>query len=292
MLQRHVSSFRIRLRHPALTGAAALLTLLLVACGGKASIEEQAAAANVAAYQALEDAATALAAKRTEITDLRAQLATAPAAGDEAAPSGEGEATTEGDAAAEAPMTAEAIEARIAALGQEVENDAAALSTQIGEFLSTQEMYEGEPLTPEQAGAIRIKSTEDIQVAREYIEKGGDYQRAIDIYSQSLTLDPDNEALQTALAEAEANQYMTEERFAAVEKKMTQDEIRATLGQVNLRNVKEYDDGAVVAWFYRKEDGGAAGVFFNETKKGNGEWQVYDIKFDAVKPPSASGDSA
>jgi hypothetical protein len=130
-----------------------------------------------------------------------------------------------------------------------------------------------------------MKSDEDIALAREWIDKGGDYKRAIDIYTNALRFDPDNEALEQAMAEAEQNRYMSAERFAAAKKGMTEAEVRAVLGQVNLHNVKSFPDRKVVAWFYpTSEDGAAAAVWFREEKDGN---KVYKLNFEEVKPKSA-----
>ncbi len=156
-------------------------------------------------------------------------------------------------------------------------------------FINDQGIAVGGELTDVQLGAIRMKTSEEVLLAQEYIDRGGDYAKAIDIYNLSMQFDPDNEELKAALAAAEENQYMTKERFGAVKKKMTQDEVRAAIGQVNLRNIKLYEDEGTVAWFYRKEDGSAAGVWFKESKKGADDWFVYTTKFNAVKAPSSDG---
>ena len=75
---------------------------------------------------------------------------------------------------------------------------------------------------------------------------------------------------------------MTEERFALVEKGMSQERSASgVIGQVNLRNIREYEDKEVVSWFYTKENGGAAGVHFKMSK---GVWRLYESDFEAVKP--------
>ena len=83
---------------------------------------------------------------------------------------------------------------------------------------------------------------------------------------------------------------MTEERFAQVKKKMTRDEVREILGQVMLSNLREYPERGVIGWFYRKEDGGAAAVYFREKRKGDDNWVVYDTNFNAVKQQVIEGD--
>ena len=63
--------------------------------------------------------------------------------------------------------------------------------------------------------------------------------------------------------------------------------LRRVLGQVNLHNIREYADKDVVAWFYpTAEDGSAAAVWF-QPNKNSGALEVYQIKFDAIKPGQA-----
>ena len=128
--------------------------------------------------------------------------------------------------------------------------------------------------------AIRLKSDEDILVAREHINEGGDYRMAIDIYEAALAVDPDNPRLRQELERAQARRYMTAERFAQVQEGMTQEEVRALLGQPNLNNVRQYEDKGITAWFYTKDpQGGAAAVWLQRQAKG---YVVYEADFDAV----------
>jgi hypothetical protein len=71
---------------------------------------------------------------------------------------------------------------------------------------------------------------------------------------------------------------MTPERFALVKKKMTEAEVVAAIGRPLTRNIRDYPEKKVKAWFYPKNEAGeAAGVFL--TEKG----EVYSVDFDAVK---------
>lgn len=248
------------------------LAIGAVACGPSGPTEEElAAAASAEEWQWLSDAKSKLDAQRAELARLQQQGSEAV---DEAADAVE-EGATEGAASVEDQIAT--LTGEISAVGDEF------LSRLIG-FINDQGITVGGELTDVQKGAIRMKSSEEMLLAQEYIDRGGDYVKAMEIYNQSLQFDPDNEELKAALAAAEANQYMTEERFALVKKKMTQDQVRAAIGQVNLRNIKPYEEEGTIAWFYRKEDGGAAGVWFKESKKGADDWFVYTTKFDAVKP--------
>ncbi|MCG8454860.1 MAG: outer membrane protein assembly factor BamE, partial [Holophagales bacterium] len=112
----------------------------------------------------------------------------------------------------------------------------------------------------------------------------------IGIYDQALSSDPENELLLAAKAEAEALRHMTEERFSQVEKGMSQEEVRELLGTVKSTNVRDFTERNRIGWFYRKEDGGAAGVYF-KPGKAEGEWTVESLDFDAVESPTANQDS-
>ncbi len=121
-------------------------------------------------------------------------------------------------------------------------------------------------------------------MAKEWVVKGGDYKRAIEIINTAMMFDADNPELEAALAEFEANRYMTEERFAAAEKGMSDAEVRKVLGQVNLHNVRDYPDKDVVAWFYpTAEDGSAAAVWFQPDEE-TGVLEAYQLKFKAIDP--------
>ncbi|MEM7515788.1 MAG: hypothetical protein AAF368_02540, partial [Planctomycetota bacterium] len=66
----------------------------------------------------------------------------------------------------------------------------------------------------------------------------------------------------------------------------TQAEVRGLLGTVKNTNVREFTEQNRIGWFYRKEDGGAGGVYFREKTEGSDDWIVEISDFDAIKPPS------
>jgi len=167
-------------------------------------------------------------------------------------------------------------------LRQEVQRQAAELNRRLVELINANPPVDGEPLSDLQKAALRLKSDEDIVLAQDFIARGGDYQRAIEIYEAALLIDPDHPRLKPELEKAKASRYMTRELFAQVKEGMRQEEVRGLLGQPNLHNVREYPDRNVVAWFYAKDPtGAAAGVWFE--KKG-GAYTVYELDFDAVTP--------
>ena len=227
---------------------------LLVGCTDTKQAESQAAAeARKTEWTWLEGAKKDLDAKRQQIAGLQAQAATGAD-----------------------------VSAQIDASNQELDKAVEAFGARLAAYINGDPPVYGEPLKPEQKAAARMKSSEDMVIAREFITLGGDYRKAIDIYNSALALDSDNPELKAAIAAAEANRFMTAERFAQVKKGMTQDQVRAALGIPLLRNMKDYPDKKVSAWFYPKNDAGeAAGIWFNDKKI------AYQVTFDAVKSQSA-----
>ena len=252
---------------------ACLVVLVMVSCGPSGPSEFE--LAQEAEWVALQEAKQALDEQRQKLAEMRQQLATAGDETDEA----EGEEGVEGEVDAEPAPTAEDVEM----LSNEIASTADDFGGRLVTFLNNDPMIEGEPPTERQLAALHMKSDEDIALAKEWIEKGGDYKRAINIYNTALRFDPDNEAVKAALAEAEAKRYMSEERFDAAKKGMTEAEVRRALGQVNLHNVKPFPDRKVTAWFYpTADDGSAAAVWFREEKDGTN--RVYRLNYTEVKP--------
>ncbi len=259
----------------------ALAIFVLLACETTPEVDEQAAKA-AEDWAWLEQAKAEIDGKRSELAELRA-----PASGES---SGEESAGTEaegaGEEGAEEPPSPEELAAQADALQEEIYGLADAFGARLVQFINEQNISVGSERTEIQNQAFRMQSDENIEMAREYIEKGGEYQRAIDIYNQALISDPDNEKLLAAKAEAEERRYITEERLGEVKKNMTEDEVRGLLGTPKTQNVREFD-GGVIGWFYPKEEPNtAAAVFFRERK---GVLKVYKTDFEAVK--SATSES-
>lgn len=268
-----------------------LLVLLQAACS-QGDPEAEKAAVDAAEWAALEQAKKARDDKRQELVDFQALMAASEADEGTDADASEGDASEgdegEGaDAEGEAPMTAEDMAAKLDTLNDAVEDLSADFSTKLVAFINNQSITEGQEFTEIQRKAFNFKAEEDIMIAMEFIDKGGEYQRAIDILSGSLNFDPSNEMLLEAKAKAEELRYMTEERFAQVKKGMSQEEVRALLGTPKSNNQREFEND-VTGWFYPKEDPpkSAAGVFFQSK---NDELLVYKTDFDAVKGPAQEG---
>lgn len=220
--------------------------LLAAACAGGPTPEEAEAAELQQALTDTRDAKAALDALRAELVE-----------------------TTDESAAGD-------LETRIADATRDV-------GERIVDLLNRSSIVEGEPLTDLQREAVRLKSSEDLAIAQEFIDNRANYGRAIEIYRDALALDPDNEEVLAALAEAESMRYVTAERFAAVYDGMRESDVLGALGPVKPDNIRGYsqDGREAVAWFYPREDGGAAGVWFRDK---NGTLEVFEAKFDQVPP--------
>jgi tetratricopeptide (TPR) repeat protein len=242
----------------------------LLGCGGGSEKVDE---AREAEWAWLVENKAKLDSLRQEVTELEESIKAAPT---------EEEGETEGEE--EGAVSVADLEQQLDGRQAEAETLADTLMQRLVGYLNAEPMIEGEPLTESQLAAIRMKSDEDMVLAREYIQKGGDYRRAIDIYQTALQLDPENDELMAALESAKEDRYVSEEKFAAVKNGMTQDEVRTALGPVNLHNIREYPDRNVEAWFYpTAERGYAAAVWFRENKK-SGDQVVYQLKYDAVSP--------
>jgi len=172
----------------------------------------------------------------------------------------------------------------LAQLRKEVDDLTGELNRRLVEYVNANASSSDTP-GERQLAAIRMKSDEDILLAREYIQEAGDYRRAIEIYETALAADPDNPRLRAELETARARRYVTRERFALVREGMTQDEIRRLLGPPNLLDVRDYPERGVTAWFYPKDaSGAAAAVWFRKGAPA----EAYLLDFDAIQPPSAT----
>jgi hypothetical protein len=175
---------------------------LLAACSGGQREAERRAAAQQTERQWLGKTRQQLEAKRQELVGLHQRVAIA-AEEPLTVPAGE---TPAPGSRAELAARAAALDAEIGALSEE-------MGRRLVAYIDSFETAEGDPMPAEQQRAIRMKSDEDIEVAREWIVKGGDYRRAIEIYETQLLFDPDYARLRRALETAREMRYMTAERF-------------------------------------------------------------------------------
>jgi len=146
------------------------------------------------------------------------------------------------------------------------------------------------PESQETADALMIYADEAIIVADDMVAKSGDYKKAIDHlanaegYFEAAGLSSYHPLI-AKIQELDDWRFLTQERFDAVKKGMTKDEVGALAGQVYFRNVQESPDKGVETWLYKKREGGAAAFYFKiKTQK------VYDKNWEAVAAQSVVED--
>ncbi len=150
--------FRLQRSCPLLLLAGLFLLLALAACGG-ASPGSGSAAESDQEWLWLQRSKQELDQKREQLAAL-GPVASRPAisAASPAAP------------ASAAPAGPAAESARLA---REVETLTAELDRRLVDFVNANPPVQGEPLTRRQQAALRMKSDEDLEIARQYAQKGG-----------------------------------------------------------------------------------------------------------------------
>jgi len=166
--------------------------------------------------------------------------------------------------------------------------DVDALSQELGRrlvaYINADPPVEGAQLSARQLAALRMKSDEDAAVARQFVDRAGDYRRAAEILEGALAVDPRNPRLLEELARVQAARYMTAARFSRAAPGMTADQVRAALGPPNAHDVRAYPDKRVVGWFYPRDGGAAAVVWFDQR---DGTPTAYLCDWNALPPPAA-----
>ncbi len=258
-----------------------VLALTLVACGGG----EGGGSAREGEFATIREQRDALYAKRDEVRALKEQITAAGEMAEPAEDAAEAEGAEGEEMENEAEVPAEDLEAQLAEMSAEVDDLSDNYISALVKFLNSANMLADEAPTGMQLEAIRLKSSEDMLIAQEYIDRGGNYLRAIEILNTSLEIDPENPDLLAAREQAKSDQFMTIERFEAVIKGMTLADVQSRLGTPLPRNVREYPEKKRLSWYYLREDKGAAGVFFEEK---DGVMTVYLADFDFIKASEES----
>lgn len=173
-------------------------------------------------------------------------------------------------------------EARLS-LSEEVGSDGEALYAKLAQYINEAEWEAESERTEEQTAAFRMKSTEDMELAEEYVVQGGDYRRAVEMLQRAQQVDPGNPDLEARLADYQDMRYITAERLAGVSNGMTQREVEGILGKVYYGYVTDFPEENVVRWVYPKSpeehgEGAAAAVYFRGDPK-----TVYQKNFNAIE---------
>jgi len=268
---------RGRLQPPPTAVAASPLLALLLLLAGIAGCDGEGGSRDAVQRQrewvALQAGKHALAAERRELATLRARLAAAPL-DPEGRPLGDGD---------------RALAADVEARARRVNDASAQLGERLVRHIAGFPPGEADQLPPGLAAAIRLKSDEDVEVAQEWIDRGGDYRRAIEILEMQLPVDPGYARLEQALVRAREMRFVTAERLAKVTPGMAAAEVRAALGPVNLHEVHRRPAERLEAWYYPRQGGGRAAVYFRYDAE-RGGYVVYrtELAADGMRPATAS----
>jgi hypothetical protein len=167
--------------------------------------------------------------------------------------------------------------------GRETARQVAGYQQRLQRFLESHGPEAGQPMSAEERAALHMRSDEEVRAARDFIARAGDYRQAIEICRSALALDPGYPPLERLLAAAEADRYVTAERFAKVKPGMAPAAVRLLLGPPNLHDVRDDPRRGLVGWFYPKDEtGAAAAVWFKRIANAPGP--VFQADFDAVDP--------
>jgi hypothetical protein len=191
------------------------------------------------------------------------------------------EAVKESDRTDEQKAQLEEAVAAVEAANGQLEDSYNTLQERLAEFLTVG--LNDAPESELTARALEIYSKEAILGAEEKVQKAGDYSKAIDqvqsakSYYEAIGLTP-YAALDEKIAELESWRFITPERFDAIKKGMTRDEVIEIVGVPYYQNILEDEAKGIETWLYKKAEGGASAIYF-KTKTG----KAYDKNADAVK---------
>ncbi len=241
---------------------------LTTGCKTGPSPEELAQAQMHEQFTAVQKAYSELQQKREELKSVQATIA-------------EIEAIKERKRTDEQKTQLEEAKAKMTELAKVVDDGYNGLQNILSPLLTT--LLNDFPDAPETLEALKIYSDEAIVAAEEIIQKSGDYKKAMDSlasaegYYQAIGKAP-YPSLEDKIKEYEDWRFITKERFDRVKKGMTEDEVKAVVGVPYYRNIQEDPKKGVIAWLYKKREGGGAGIYL-KTKT----HKVYNMKWDALK---------
>ncbi len=246
----------------------AALAGLTLGCGGGPSEEELALTGLQEQLGVVQQNYAELQALRTEITASKAMSA-------------EIEAISEKKRTDEQKLQLEELAANLPELMTRSETIYDNLQAQLVDFLNVG--LNDHPDSTVTAEALVIYSDEAIIVSEDIVAKSGDYKKAIARLDGAkgyfaAIAKPVYPPLEEKIAVLQDWRFITQERFDALAKGMTMDEVKATVGVPYHANIQEDEKRGVQTWLYKKKQGGAAAVYF-KIKTG----KMYSTSWDVIK---------
>lgn len=116
---------------------------------------------------------------------------------------------------------------------------------------------------PDHARARTVYEATELEFARELARRGM-HDRAAVYYRSVLRTNPDHAAARAELRIAERKRFVSPETLADLRAGMSPDEVRESLGEPLpgwSRSLRR-GESIVDSWYYRRPDGGVAGVYF------------------------------
>lgn len=131
---------------------------------------------------------------------------------------------------------------------------------------------------PDHPRAIAAYAEVELEYATLLADRGR-YDEALRYFRSVLESDPSNEVARQGLAEAERKRFVTREALESLRKGDRQERVREVLGQPLPGWSRRLVRGSSVidSWYYRRRDGGVAGVFFHDGR-------LFAAEFDAPLP--------
>ncbi|HSN69281.1 MAG TPA: hypothetical protein VLV48_08555 [Thermoanaerobaculia bacterium] len=116
---------------------------------------------------------------------------------------------------------------------------------------------------PDHARARAVYEEAELEFAR-LLASRGEYDRAIEYYASALRSNPGLEEARSELRAAEARRFVTQQALAGLRAGMSRAEVLERLGHPlpGWSRSMRRGDSVVDSWYYRRPDGGVAGVFF------------------------------
>jgi tetratricopeptide (TPR) repeat protein len=118
---------------------------------------------------------------------------------------------------------------------------------------------------PGHARGRQVYEEAELEFARQLASRG-EYDRAVEYYRSVLRTNPDQQEARAELEAAERRRFVTPEALGALRAGMSPDDVRERLGKPIpgwSRSLKR-GDTVIDSWYYRRRDGGVAGVFFQD----------------------------
>ncbi|HEY0593313.1 MAG TPA: hypothetical protein VGF40_16190 [Thermoanaerobaculia bacterium] len=116
---------------------------------------------------------------------------------------------------------------------------------------------------PDHPRARAVYEETELEFARELARRGW-YDQAAVYYRSVLRTSPDHADARSELREVERKRFVTPEALGGLRVGMSPEEVRGSLGQPlpGWSRSMRRGDSVIDSWYYRRRDGGAAGVYF------------------------------